>query len=239
MPRLVETDRGRKTRIDAAPALKPRAVRQKESFTPPPPKATVADSAPAAAAAPAAPAAPTGSMAAGNVEGRANPFPARTADTAEKPSNLTEPADARPGSGQPTPEARDSSQAPSYPNEPPRQSLPYSYSSGRPPSRDAKLASPAAGSLAGLARQNTPQQPAAAARKDEPVAKRMEAAPSMAAAPASSAAHRDPAEWIKAIMKLRAEGKTEQVTKELAEFQKMYPAYQLPDELKPLAAANK
>ena len=61
----------------------------------------------------------------------------------------------------------------------------------------------------------------------------------MAAAPASSAAHRDPAEWIKAIMKLRAEGKTEQVTKELAEFQKMYPAYQLPDELKPLAAANK
>ena len=33
-------------------------------------------------------------------------------------------------------------------------------------------------------------------------------------------------------------GKTEQVTKELTEFRKLFPAYQLPEELKPLAAAK-
>ena len=52
--------------------------------------------------------------------------------------------------------------------------------------------------------------------------------PSLAAA----AAHRDPVEWVKAILKLKNEGKTEQLTKELADFRKQYPQYVLPEELR-------
>ncbi len=52
----------------------------------------------------------------------------------------------------------------------------------------------------------------------------------MAAAPPLRA----PVEWIKAIQKLRTEGKSEQVTKELTEFRRQYPLYPLPDELKQL-----
>jgi hypothetical protein len=47
-----------------------------------------------------------------------------------------------------------------------------------------------------------------------------------------SPAHRDPAEWMRAILKLKSEGKIEQMGKELAEFRKTFPAYSIPDELR-------
>lgn len=56
------------------------------------------------------------------------------------------------------------------------------------------------------------------------------AAPTLAAA----APRRDPVEWIKAIQKLRVEGKSEQVLKELTEFRRQHPQYPLPEELKNL-----
>lgn len=55
------------------------------------------------------------------------------------------------------------------------------------------------------------------------------------AAPSLAAAHpRDPAEWVKAILKLKTEGRTEQMLKELADFRKQYPQYVLPEELRNL-----
>jgi hypothetical protein len=47
-----------------------------------------------------------------------------------------------------------------------------------------------------------------------------------------SPAHRDPAEWMRAILKLRSEGKIEQMSKELAEFRKTFPVYPIPEALK-------
>jgi hypothetical protein len=141
----------------------------------------------------------------------------------EKPSLLSEPTESR-SSNQPLPEVRDS--APTYPNEVrPSIPLPNTYVSPRPPVRDAHES--AAGNLSGAGRSS-----AMAARKEEAVQKRsFEGQTSMV-----TPAHRDPAEWMKAILKLRAEGKAEQVTKELAEFRKQFPAYALPEELKPFAA---
>lgn len=139
---------------------------------------------------------------------------------------------------QPVPEVRDS--APTYPNEA-RSSipLPYTYTTPRAPARDAAPGlGGAAGSLAG--RPSAPPQLAATRKED--VAERRAAdksAPPAAAAPGAAAMAaapplRDPAEWIKAIQKLRLEGKAEQVTKELTEFRRQYPRYPLPDELKQL-----
>jgi hypothetical protein len=160
-----------------------------------------------------------------------NPFPANApaaaaqrADKAaepqyEKPSLITEPADAR-TSNAPLPEVRDS--VPSYPNEV-RSSIPLpgTYISPRAPARDS--AQPGASGPAGRA--------SAQARKEEALQRRsFEGQTSMV-----SPAHRDPAEWIRSIQKLRSEGKLEQVTKELAEFRKTFPAYVLPDDLKALA----
>ena len=54
-------------------------------------------------------------------------------------------------------------------------------------------------------------------------------------APSLAAAHpRDPAEWLKAILKLKSEGRTEQMLKDLADFRKQYPQYVLPEELRNL-----
>ena len=144
---------------------------------------------------------------------RAAPAAAAAADAGpaqrlEKPSLLSEPTESRLTANPPLPEVRDS--APTYPNEArPSISLPYTYTTPRAPARDAASGLAAAtGSLAGGA-------PAMA---------------TMAAAPPLRA----PVEWIKAIQKLRTEGKSEQVTKELTEFRRQYPLYPLPDELKQL-----
>ena len=143
---------------------------------------------------------------------------------------------------------------PTYPNEA-RSSipLPYSYRTQRPPARDAAPGGAATGAVAG--RAAAPQQ-LAATRKESATAESRAVdkttSPTTAAtmAPASGLAPgaaapasamiaaapplRDPAEWIKAIQKLRVEGKAEQVTKELAEFRRHYPQYVLPGELKNL-----
>ena len=74
------------------------------------------------------------------------------------------------------------------------------------------------------------QHPAPA--RKETVAERAQVDKMAASAAAPSA--RDPAEWIKAIQKLRVDGKSEQVTKELAEFRRLYPMHPLPEELKVL-----
>jgi hypothetical protein len=164
---------------------------------------------------------------------QSNPFPGSSSVTAErsaasdstgasqrieKPSNLPETSEPR-ANNQPLPEVRDS--APTYPNESrPSIPLPNTYLPPRQP----------AGSGSGPARQSAGMS----LRKDEAAQKRaFEGPPSMAS---TAAPPRDPAEWIKIILKLRADGKTEQVVKELAEFRKQFPAYPLPDELKPLAA---
>ena len=141
----------------------------------------------------------------------------------EKPSNLPE-SEYR-GNTPPLPEVRDS--APTYPNEV-HSSIPLPNTYNRSPRthvRDSQQAA-AASTLA--------QKPAGApARKEETLQKRsFEGPPSMAS---TAPLPRDPAEWIKIILKLRADGKTDQVTKELVEFRKQFPAYALPDELKALA----
>src|SRR5207249_4501583 len=125
---------------------------------------------------------------------------------------------------QPLPEVRDS--APTYPNElRPSIPLPNTYVAPRPPHARESQSSGATGSVSGLTRQSA----AMPSRKEETLQKRsFEGPPSMAS---TAALPRDPAEWLKIILKLRAEGKTEQVMKELVEFRKQFPAYALPDEL--------
>ena len=102
-----------------------------------------------------------------------------------------------------------------------------------PRARDAQQS--AGGYASDLAR--APSMAMAKTRKEESAQKRAAEAMPQTSTPASPP--RDPAEWIKAILKLRAEGRHEQVLKELAEFRKQHPAYPLPDELKPLAAVAK
>jgi hypothetical protein len=159
--------------------------------------------------------------------------PAQAGQRQEKPSLLSEPAEYR-ANTQPLPEVRDS--APTYPNEQrPSIPLPNTYLS---PPRQAREPVAGAGTVTGSVRAPST---AAAVRKEEALQKRgAELAPPPSAPPSLSAAAapRDPAEWIKAILKLRSEGKNEQVLKELAEFRKLHPAYPLPDELKPFAAAK-
>jgi hypothetical protein len=151
----------------------------------------------------AAPAAPAGGA------GTTAPADAGATDNLSprpgKVSLLSEPTESRMNANQPVAEVRDS--APTYPNEArPSIPLPYTYMTPRA-ARDSAPGSMAAasGSLSGRG-----------------------ASPQLAAAPPV----REPAEWIKAIQKLRIEGKTEQVTKELAEFRRQYPSYVLPVELK-------
>lgn len=138
------------------------------------------------------------------------PGPPASSETAryEKPSLQSEPAESR-LQNQSVAEVPDS--APTYPNEArPSIPLPYTYTMPRK-SRDAAAAAGAGAS--GAAAPSRPQ-----------------ATPSLAAAAPSS----DPAEWVKAIQKLRTEGKMEQVLKELAEFRKIHPQYALPEELRNL-----
>jgi len=168
---------------------------------------------------PAAPARQSATLAGGAAD-------AASSQRIEKPSNLPE-SEYR-GSSPPLPEVRDS--APTYPNEVHSSiPLPNTYNrSPRPHVRDSQQAA-AAGAASGSARQ--PGAPSA--RKEEALQKRsFEGPPSMAS---TAPLPRDPAEWIKIILKLRADGKTDQVTKELVEFRKQFPAYALPDELKALA----
>ena len=98
--------------------------------------------------------------------------------------------------------------APTYPNESrPSIPLPYSYTMPRK-SRDANGSAAASPRVLDKAEKSSP--------------------PLLAAA----ATHRDPAQWVKAILKLKSEGKIEQWTKELADFRKQYPQYVLPEELR-------
>jgi hypothetical protein len=121
---------------------------------------------------------------------------------------LSEPADSPMSAHQPLPEVRDS--APTYAHEAqPSAPHPNPYPAAAP----ARSAAPGAGAALGALAGGTSAPPATV---------------NMAAAPPM----RDPAEWIKAIQKLRTEGKTEQVTKELTEFRRQYPLHPLPDELK-------
>jgi hypothetical protein len=69
---------------------------------------------------------------------------------------------------------------------------------------------------------------AQSARKEEALQRRSFEGQTSMVSPARATA----AEWIKRFRKLRSEGKLEQVTKELAEFRKTFPAYVLPDDLK-------
>jgi hypothetical protein len=145
---------------------------------------------------------------------------ASSAQRVEKPSLQSEPAEYRANS-LPLPEARDS--APTYPHETRPAAAPSSAASARPQA-------PAAGYASEIARS---QSTLSGARREEALQKRAyEGTTPMSAPP------RNPAEWIRTILKLKSEGKNEQVLKELVEFRKYYPAYPLPDELKPLAAAK-
>ena len=205
----------------------------------------MAPAAPAAVAPPPPPPAPAPQKLAAD---------AAPAPRPEKPSLLTEPTESRLGANQSLTEVPDA--VPTYPNEA-RSSipLPYSYKTLRPPAptRDAAPGGAATGAVAG--RAAAPQQLAAtrkesAAAESHAVDKTTSPTTAATIAPASGLAPgaaapasamiaaapplRDPAEWIKAIQKLRFEGKAEQVTKELAEFRRHYPHYVLPDELKNL-----
>ena len=135
------------------------------------------------------------------------PPAAAVADSArpEKQSLQSETTESR----TPAPIAEVPDSAPTYPNES-RSSipLPYSYTMPRK-SRDTSGLGNAPRALEKVEKASTP---------------------SLAAA----AAHRDPTEWVKAILKLKSEGKTEQLTKELTDFRKQYPQYVLPEELRQL-----
>ncbi|MBK8742135.1 MAG: hypothetical protein IPM02_22705 [Betaproteobacteria bacterium] len=144
----------------------------------------------------------------------------------EKPSLQSAPVESRLLPGQAIPEVRDS--APTYPNE--VQSsipLPYTYATPRAAARDAAAAGGASSSAgSGAASSAGP----AAGSVAGSAAGRFAQSQQLAAAPPL----RDPVEWIKAIQKLRAEGKSGQVLKELTEFRRQHPRYPLPDELKNL-----
>ncbi len=109
-----------------------------------------------------------------------------------------------------------------------------------PPTRSSTLSAlvdrpnpfPMQGSVAGTARVDG-AQPAAPMAAPGFAA---DAAPARQEAEAHAMAKsaRDPAEWLKAIEKLRADGRTEQAAKELVEFRRAYPQYALPDKLKEL-----
>jgi hypothetical protein len=42
---------------------------------------------------------------------------------------------------------------------------------------------------------------------------------------------RTPEEWLEALRRLKAQGRTDEFVRELAEFRKRYPDYKLPDDL--------
>lgn len=114
----------------------------------------------------------------------------------------------------PAPVAEVKDGAPTYPNESrPSIPLPYTYQMPRK-SRD----------LTASAERHASERSAAGSLSAST------AAPTLAAAQP----HRDPVEWVKAILKLRSEGKSEQVLKELADFRKQHPQYVLPEELRNL-----
>ena len=146
---------------------------------------------------------------------------AAAAQRVEKPSLQREPADFR-ANTQPLPEVRDS--APTYPHE----ARPSGSQATAPALQRPQQ--PATGYASEMARS---QSTLSAARKEEALQKRAYEGTSPMTAPP-----RNPAEWIRTILKLKSEGKNEQVLKELVEFRKHYPAYPLPEELKPLAAAK-
>jgi hypothetical protein len=62
-------------------------------------------------------------------------------------------------------------------------------------------------------------------------------APSGLATPAASArtlgaVERSPGTWLEDIRKLKAQGRTAEVERELAEFKRRYPDYRLPEDLR-------
>lgn len=126
-------------------------------------------------------------------------------------------------SNQPLPEVRDA--APTYPNEQPPSPLPPARSSRPPRPADAGSLSKSAPAASAPALG----QPSAPRRADAMMAQRAPQAAADAAPPL-----RNPDDWIKAIEKLRSEGKSEQVAKELADFRRAYPLHPLPDALKAL-----
>ena len=123
-------------------------------------------------------------------------------------------------SNQPLPEVRDA--APTYPNEQPPSTMPLPRSS-RPRPADAGSLSKSAGAAPSAAPVVQPSPPK---RADAMAAQR---APAVGAAPV-----RNPDDWIKAIDKLRREGKSEQAAKELVEFRRAYPLHPLPNDLQAL-----
>ncbi len=206
-------------------------ARMPQSAPPPPPSPAATPAAPAPNPFPAQATADrradkaelSSNLAAGGAAAETAPGAQR--ERQEKPSLQREPADFRAGN-QPLPEVRDS--VPAYPSEK-RQSAagaastaPKLQAAPRPEQGQSEAAA-----IAALARAQS------AARRDESLQKR-----SYEGTTTQTSPPRDPADWIKSILKLRAEGKSEQVLKELVEFRKHYPAYPLPDELKALAAAR-
>ena len=125
-------------------------------------------------------------------------------------------------SNRPLPEVRDA--APTYPNEHPPSTLPLPLSS-RPRPADGGSVSKSVGVAAPAPALAQPSAP-----------RRAEAMMAQRAPDAATAAMpmRNPDDWIKAIEKLRSEGKSEQAAKELVEFRRTYPLHPLPDALKAL-----
>ena len=132
----------------------------------------------------------------------------KAAEPYEKPSLITEPADSR--AAAPLPEVRDGVST---------------YSSEVPAAIPLPGGAPTRGEPPGG------RAAAQATRKEAGALRRSFEGQTSAVSPA----HRDPAEWVRALQKLRSEGKLEQLAKELAEFRKTFPVYALPDDLKPYA----
>ncbi|MEO8135597.1 MAG: hypothetical protein ABI831_16655 [Betaproteobacteria bacterium] len=149
----------------------------------------------------------------------------RAAARPGKASLQSESIESRIAGGSPAlPEVRDA--APTYANEQqPSIPMPYMYRPQRPADRASAGGQTAA---AGAAPIPPLAQQSAAPHANAMMARR--SPESLAAAPPL----REPNEWIKAIEKLRVEGRAEQVAKELAEFRRSYPLHPLPDALKAL-----
>ena len=199
-------------------AQSPAPLRQRAESAPAassfaPAASTVAPAAPAVA-----PASPSAADAAGNSAAAPVVTPPAAAERfgprPGKASLQSESSESRlAAANQPLPEVRDA--APTYANEPPPSTAPSSARTQRAGERETG----AAGALPGA------PAPQSAARG---MLSKRESDNTLAAA-----AHvRNPYEWLKTIEKLRVDGKTEQVAKELAEFRRSYPLHPLPDALK-------
>lgn len=87
------------------------------------------------------------------------------------------------------------------------------------------------------ARESAPPREREPEARPEPAPPRESASPAAVPAPGAAvasgvAAERTPQAWLEDIRKLKAQGKNDDVQRELAEFKKRYPDYPLPDDLK-------